>query len=211
MFNGDTTAGFKVDKVIFSDLDQCFLIQVNKHGQRDFILLWHAWKGCNYMRTARLIVRNSVFLLYSLVAFSACQEDAVRPARVNIPFTPDISINEVMVAQIDHAAHFIWDAGAGDEDVNWQEVEHHAIQLISSRAAMTMGGSGVNDAMWIAQTSWREYVNEMNDAALLALSSARSGDRESLVRAGDLLIESCNSCHNQFKPEIPTEGFSHPH
>ena len=150
-----------------------------------------------------------------LLVIAACDssEEMVAP-RVNIPFTPEISINEVMVAQIDHAAHFIWDAANPDNPVaaiEWQEVEHHAIQLISSRAAMTMGGSGVNDAMWIAQVSWREYVNLMNDASVLALNSARSQDVEGLSRAADRLVESCEACHRQFKPDIPTEGFTHPH
>ena len=135
-------------------------------------------------------------------------------SRMNVPFVPDISINEVMVAQIDHASHFIWDAANPDNnagDIDWEEVEHHAIQLISSRSAISMGGTGVNDAMWISQTSWREYVNLMNDGALLALTSAREENRTSLARAGDILAESCEGCHKQYKPSIPTEGFTHPH
>lgn len=134
--------------------------------------------------------------------------------RVNIPFTPEISINEIMVAQIDHAAHFIWDAGNPDADesqIDWEEVSHHAIQLISSRSAMSMGGSGRNDAMWVAQPSWREYVNLMNEAGLLALRSARSQDAQGLARAGDILVDSCESCHRQYKPSLPTEGFLHSH
>lgn len=119
-----------------------------------------------------------------------------------------------MVAQIDHAAHFIWDAADPDRalaDVEWQEAEHHAIQIISSRSALSMGGTGVNDAMWIVQQSWRNYVNQMNVAGMLALSSARARDRDGLAQAADLLVESCEGCHQQFKPTIPTEGFSHPH
>lgn len=155
----------------------------------------------------------------AMALLSACgspQDGAIgsSSARVNIPFTPDISINEVMVAQIDHASHFIWDAANPDNvasAIDWQEVEHHAIQLISSRSAMSMGGTGVNDAMWIAQSSWREYVNGMNSASLLALESARTQDVAKLARAGDMLIETCESCHQQYKPSIPTEGFTHPH
>ncbi len=154
-------------------------------------------------------------LISGLSACGDSQQDATGSApRVNIPFTPDISINEVMVAQIDHAAHFIWDAVNPENnlvDLDWLEVEHHAIQLISSRSAMTMGGTGVNDAMWIAQTSWRGYVDLMNNAGLLALNSARQEDADGLSRAGDMLVESCEGCHQQFKPSIPTEGFSHPH
>ena len=133
---------------------------------------------------------------------------------MNVPFVPDISINEVMVAQIDHASHFIWDAANPDNsaaDIDWEEVEHHAIQLISSRSAISMGGTGVNDAMWIAQTSWREYVNMMNDGAVLALTSARGENMAGLSRAGDILVESCEGCHQQYKPSSPTEGFTHPH
>ena len=127
-----------------------------------------------------------------------------------VPFTPDISINEIMVAQIDHAAHFIWDAADPDlafEEVDWEEVEHHAIQLISSRAAMTMGGTGVNDAMWVVQRSWRDYVDQMNAAGLLALDSARTVNREQLMQASDALVVTCEGCHQQYKPSIPTEGY----
>ena len=151
-------------------------------------------------------------LIGLLLACSADPEPT--RTRVSVPFTSDISINEIMVAQIDHAAHFIWDAANPDQgatDVDWEEVEHHAIQLISSRAAMTMGGTGVNDAMWVVQRSWRDYVEQMNAAGLLALSSARSADREQLARAGDALIVTCEGCHQQFKPAIPTEGYRKQH
>ncbi len=159
------------------------------------------------------------FISVVLLSLAACGQTTVNTGiesgtRVNIPFTPDVSINEVMVAQIDHAAHFIWDAADPDRalaDVEWQEAEHHAIQIISSRSALSMGGTGVNDAMWIVQQSWRNYVNQMNVAGMLALSSARARDRDGLAQAADLLVESCEGCHQQFKPTIPTEGFSHPH
>ena len=161
--------------------------------------------------------RNLFIGFSALLTLVACQGQGstiASPPRTNVPFTPEISINEVMVAQIDHAAHFIWDAANPDLSaaaIDWDEVEHHAIQLISSRAALTMGGTGVNDAMWIAQRSWRGYVETMNDGALLALRSARSEDRSGLSRAGDMLVESCEGCHQQYKPEIPTEGYTKRH
>lgn len=158
----------------------------------------------------------SAAILFMLVACEPAPTEITPTGgtRVNIPFTPDVSINEVMIAQIDHAAHFIWDAANPDSpatDIEWQEAEHHAIQIISSRSALSMGGSGVNDAMWIVQQSWRDYVDQMNAGGLLALSSARAQDRAELARAGDLLVESCEGCHQQYKPTIPTEGLLHPH
>lgn len=162
------------------------------------------------------VVRSTVMAVLIAMGLVACQGQSqpIAAPRTNVPFTPDISINEVMVAQIDHAAHFIWDAANPDlspSQLDWGEVEHHAIQLISSRAALTMGGTGVNDAMWIAQRSWRSYVQAMNEASLLALTASRAQSRATLTRAGDLLIEACEGCHQQYKPEIPTEGYSKNH
>lgn len=163
---------------------------------------------------ARNFALSTMFVILAVLTGCSQTGNESMRAATNAPFTPDISINEVMVAQIDHAAHFIWDAANPDLDsLNrpWDEVEHHAIQLISSRAAMTMGGTGVNDAMWIAQPSWRSYVDSMNDASLMALASARSRDLRMLSTAGDLLVESCEGCHQQYKPNIPTEGYLKSH
>lgn len=134
--------------------------------------------------------------------------------RARVPFVSDISINEVMVAQIDHAAHFIWQAADPENnvfEVQWQEVEHHAIQLIASGSVMTMGGAGVNDAMWVTQSGWRSFVSEMNTASIQALNAARDRNLTALAGAGDNLVESCEGCHQQYKPSIPTEGLLHPH
>ncbi len=150
----------------------------------------------------------------SMLSCGIVTEQETSNARVYVPETPDVSINEVMVAQIDHASHFIWDAANPNNsarDVNWMEVEHHAIQLLSSRSSLTMGGSGVNDAMWVTQRSWRSFVEQMNNASVQALAAAKSKDLQALGLAGDRLVESCEGCHRQYKPSIPTEGLMHPH
>lgn len=151
------------------------------------------------------------------VTFLSCgtitQQESSR-GRVYVPFTPDVSINEIMVAQIDHASHFIWDAANPNNslnDIDWIEVQHHAIQLLSSRSAMTMGGAGVNDAMWVVQSSWRAYVDQMSNASMEALAAAKAKSVSELALAGNRLIESCEGCHRQYKPSIPTEGLMHPH
>ncbi|MBT8148267.1 MAG: cytochrome c [Gammaproteobacteria bacterium] len=130
---------------------------------------------------------------------------------INVPFVPDISINEIMVGQVDHAAHEILRLSLADNQRltigAWQELEHNAIQLISSTSAITMGGSGVNDAMWVAQSGWREFTLLMNEAASSALQATRSQDLPALMGAADSLRASCDGCHLQYKPEIPTEGF----
>ncbi|MDD9890161.1 MAG: hypothetical protein OXU66_13310 [Gammaproteobacteria bacterium] len=51
----------------------------------------------------------------------------------------------------------------------------------------------------------------MNEAAVLALTSARLRDKTALIVASDDLIETCEGCHTQYKPSVPTEGYSHVH
>ena len=165
----------------------------------------------NEMKAEKKAVSQLCLLASVVVVLAACRSEALGDSpRLSVPFTSDISINEIMVAQIDHAADRIWEAtdpAFAASDVDWEDVEHHAIQIISSRAAMTMGGTGVNDAMWVVQRSWRDYVDQMNAAGLLALRSARAADRMQLARAGEALVATCNGCHQQFKPSIPTEGY----
>ena len=160
------------------------------------------------------VVSLAISCIVALMSCGVATESGQPQTQVYVPFTPDVSINEVMVAQIDHAAHFIWDAANPENsvaDVDWTEVEHHAIQLLSSRSAVTMGGAGVNDGMWVAQRSWRAYVDQMNNASIAALSAAKARNLVDLALAGDQLIESCEGCHRQYKPSIPTEGLMHPH
>jgi len=155
-----------------------------------------------------VIAASLLFLLGS------CSPPADPPGQgpgINVPFVPDISINEIMVGQVDHAAHEVLSLSLDDNQRltigAWQELEHNVIQLISSTSAITMGGSGVNDAMWIAQTGWREYTGQMNEAASSALQATRVQDLPALLDAADALREACDACHLQYKPEIPTEGF----
>lgn len=157
----------------------------------------------------------TMLIVVSLLAACGSGEGvSERLPRTPVAFVAQISINEVMVAQIDHASHFIWEAANPKNtalDVQWQEVEHRAIALIASGSAMTMGGTGVNDAMWVTQSGWRDFVRQMNAASVQALNAARDRNLIALGSAGDNLVESCEGCHQQYKPSIPTEGLMHSH
>ena len=165
--------------------------------------------GKGYLKTRLLMVAASSLLL--LTSCSPPERPPGQQPGINVPFVPDISINEIMVGQVDHAAHEILGLSLADSQRltigAWQELEHNAIQLISSTSAITMGGSGVNDAMWVAQAGWREFTGQMNDAASTALQATRVQDLPALMDAADALRGSCDGCHRQYKPEIPTEGF----
>ena len=163
-------------------------------------------------RLKRLAARRlTVAVLLVLGACSPPDNSPEPDSSTNLPFVPDISINEVMVGQVDHAAHELLGLSLTDNSRltigAWQELEHNAIQLISSTTAITMGGAGANDAMWVAQTGWREFAGQLQEAATDALRATRSQDLPALLNAADNIRASCDGCHLQYKPEIPTEGF----
>jgi len=121
-------------------------------------------------------------------------------------FRLPISINEAMASLINHSADPIWVAAwknpRSDED--WRELEHLARQLQVGGALITIPGTGPVDTMWTGRTEWVEYAEELSAAAGRAVNAARSKDVELIARAGDEIVEVCESCHIEFKPDLPT-------
>jgi hypothetical protein len=128
----------------------------------------------------------------------------------------NVSINAIMVDLIDHAGHEIWDA-AGDpkaapkNDRDWGELEHHATQLAAAGSLIMLGGTGQADPGWVQQAPWKQYSQELSAAGVAARDAVRARNLEALSKAGDQLVDTCEKCHKQFKPESPTEGIRHQH
>lgn len=136
-------------------------------------------------------------------------QDSEQP--YNNPVPVQTSINEIMVMAVDYASHWIWDAQteppATEED--WFRVRVHATQLVALGSAIALGGTGVADNGWVRAPEWAEDAQALVDAGQDALEAAERQDIAALNAAGDRLVESCESCHQTFKPAAPTEGVLH--
>ncbi len=57
---------------------------------------------------------------------------------------PEVSINAVMVALVDHAAHNLWEVEregrAPKTEADWENVVEHAVQMVAAGPAITVGG-----------------------------------------------------------------------
>ena len=161
------------------------------------------------------------------------------PQGITIPDVPvplAVPLNHVMVAQVDHASHALWDAardcgmppgkgrcvlvacgcglccvGAPESDEDWRELQHHAIQVVSGGTLIVLGGTGQADAGYVQLVGWSDWAQDMTDAGAAALLAIENHDIIALLAAGDLLVESCEGCHREFKPDLPSEGYMHPH
>ena len=144
------------------------------------------------------------------------QPQAVQQAGAQAPgIPPVVSVNALMVALVDHASHELWniekEGRAPKTDAEWGEVEHHATQLAGAGTLIALGGTGKADPGWAQLPDWKKYSQQLNDAGLAAFNAARAKNFEGVVKANGQLVEVCESCHKQFKPELPTEGIVHPH
>jgi hypothetical protein len=136
-------------------------------------------------------------------------------ASASAPAAPEspVSLNAEMVALVDHAGHELWDVEkAGPKAaIDWANVEHHAIQLAAAGALVRLAGTGVNDRDWVRSASWSKWAQAMSDAGSAAHKAAQDKNREALVSANGQLVESCEGCHKEFKPDLPSEGITHAH
>jgi hypothetical protein len=133
------------------------------------------------------------------------------PAATTVP--PAVSINALMVTWMDHSAHELWDVEqtgrAPRTDAEWRELERHATQLLASGTLISLGGTGEFDREWSQRPTWAIRAQALSHAALSSLNAIRARNLEQLVRANGLLTDSCEGCHDEFKPSLPTEGIVH--
>jgi hypothetical protein len=144
---------------------------------------------------------------------------AVAPQAVAAPpaaapaMTLNTSYNELMVAWIDNASHVVWDVEkqgfTPKNDADWIEVEDHAIQLAAAGTLIQLPGAGPRDAMWVVQDDWKTHARKLSEAGKTALAAAKSRNLPALIEANGTLVQTCEGCHKQFKPELPSEGITH--
>lgn len=138
----------------------------------------------------------------------------VAAASESSPVVPT-SINALMVYLTDPMAHEIWDRGYVDDplsDHQWMLVEQYANNLAASAVLVSLGGTGQADQTWVRSPEWQRLTQEMQDGAFRAMGAVDAKDQTMLDSAGDAILASCESCHQLFKPDLPTEGIMHiPH
>ena len=143
------------------------------------------------------------------------QTEQPAPVATTPPSGPPVSINAQMVAVVDHAGHALWDvekAGqAPKTDAAWETVAEHAIQMAAAGTLITLPGSGSNDLRLVQEADWGKWARAMSDAGMAAYQASEKKDFQALVAANSRLVESCEGCHKQYKPDLPSEGIAHQH
>ena len=162
-----------------------------------------------------------VMCVVSASILSACnsgggQSSGSQPSGPPAPAVPPaVSVNAVMVALVDHAGHALWDVEkegrAPKTDEDWNDIEHHATQIAAAGSLIALGGTGKADPGWAQLPDWKKHSQALTDVGLRAVNAAHNRSLDALVKTNGELVQVCETCHKEFKPELPTEGIVHPH
>lgn len=153
----------------------------------------------NRVSPAAKIVTTTLLAMLVLSCTPSSQEEQEA-------FRLPVSINEVMASLINHSADPIWVAAWRNPQTerDWRELEHLARQLQVGGALLTIPGTGPVDEQWTGRQGWQDYSMQLSAAAGRAVNAARSRDVELIARAGDEIVDICEGCHIDFKPDLPT-------
>jgi cytochrome c556 len=142
------------------------------------------------------------------------QQKPAQPAvEAPAPVRSPVSINAEMVTFVDHASHQLWDAErrAPKTDADWANIEEHATQIAAAGVLVAVAGTGINDIVWTGSAGWQKWSRALSDAGLAAIKASQEKNLDGLVAANGQLVEACEGCHKEFKPELPSEGIVHSH
>lgn len=133
---------------------------------------------------------------------------AAAPAAAAPPIKLPISVNEIMVALVDHASEPLWlDAYQPPKtDDHWLEAQYNAYQVVIAGKLIELVGTGPNDEGWASAPDWRTKADEMSAAGMDALNAAKAKDVAALKTAGDRLVAACEACHKKYKPGLTSMG-----
>jgi hypothetical protein len=170
----------------------------------------------------RTVGKGSLSVLAAGLLLTSCSAPSATPPPEAAAPSPaatapatmlNTSYNELMVAWIDNASHVLWDAEkpgfAPKNDPDWIEIEDHAIQVAAAGTVIQLAGAGPRDAMWAEQDGWKTNARLMSEAGKTAADAAKNRNLPALIEANGKLVQTCEGCHKQFKPELPSEGIAH--
>lgn len=139
-----------------------------------------------------------------------------RPAEVAPPPQPKsveqfrlpVSLNEVMVALVNHAADPIWLAAwrNPETDKDWRTLERMAYQLQVAGALLVIPGNGPMDDEWTSNPQWESWSRQLEAAGERAVKAVAARDLARISSSGDEIVDVCEGCHITFKPDLPTTG-----
>jgi len=82
----------------------------------------------------------------------------------------------------------------------------NTFQLQAAATLVSIDGTGPADRGWETSPGFQERARKLSDSAVSVRSAVDAKSRIALRTVGDTLVDVCNDCHTEFKPNVPTKG-----
>ncbi len=161
------------------------------------------------MRTVHWLFAVSVALFISGIGFIIASgraskvEAAAPPPAPSLP--PVASVKQIMAGIVMPAAYVVFDSVSTIVDAKgvqenqpkteeeWALVGANAAVLIESANMLLIGNRAVDQGDWV------KMANAMADAGRIALKAAEAKRPEGILEAGEIINQSCDSCHEKYQ------------
>ena len=146
--------------------------------------------------------RTTALLAAGFLLVGAASVPAPRP--LALPLT----LLEIMRANVEIPAEGIWAVENEDKlsDAQWSLAEQDAINIIASATFISTGGTGKKDREWVSNADWQNWTKDVQATGLQIRADVKAKDLKKLAEAADHLVDVCQSCHDKYRPEIPSDG-----
>ncbi len=162
-------------------------------------------------RAAKLVAAISLGMAAAapLAACTKAPEKAAVPA-APAPLPLPTTLLEVMRASVEIPADGIWAAQSAEklEDPDWLLAEQDSIDLANAATLMTLATTGAKDAEKQVNADFHNWAAEIQKTAGVLRDAAKAKDQMKLGMAADHLTDTCQACHDKYRPEIPSDGVS---
>jgi hypothetical protein len=114
----------------------------------------------------------------------------------------------MMRATVEVPADGIWEIQGADalSDAQWLLAEQDATNLVAASTLISIPGTGKNDEQWTASTDWQGWTANTQKVALDIRNAVKTKNLTALSEAADRLTAACQSCHDKYRPQTPTDG-----
>lgn len=126
------------------------------------------------------------------------------------PLALPVTLLEIMRANVEIPADGIWaiENAAKLSNQEWLLAEQDAINITASATFISMGGTGKKDREWVSNADWKAWARDVQQTGLQIRAAVKAKDQKKLTVAADHLVDVCQSCHDKYRPENPSDGIA---
>lgn len=128
------------------------------------------------------------------------------PGDAPLPLPLGMSIKGVMIGVIEFSSYGVFRSATSTKaltEQEWTAAGLASLNLIGSSSLITIAGTGPEDDAWVRDPRWRASAIDFRRASMDAGIAVRNRNADDLLLAANRIASACQSCHDNFRPQLP--------